>query len=239
MKLCFCLLQHPSDVAPSLRRLLEQLPEVHSRCTEHGVELISLCSFQSIAIHPMPVFQMTDPRFHHRSPFHPLPQPLGGLAFALLVHVHFDLPLVAVPSVAPVHKHLFDSVAHHPPHLLQCLFERVSVIRIARVRLRRHVPPSPTARPHAHFHSKLVALVRLAFADAFHLRRMHAVHFAFPLLLINPLRLFQVLAQFFIHFVAFSLNISYHSPQKGLEFLGAFTRSLVLSGMGVAALLEH
>jgi hypothetical protein len=83
--------------------------------------------------------------------------------------------------------------------------------------------------------------VRFAFADAFHLRRMHAVHFAFvfPLLLIIPLRLFQVLAQFFIRFVVFSLNISYHSPQKGLEYLGAFTRSLVLSGMSVAALLDH
>ncbi|MBT7522504.1 MAG: hypothetical protein HN646_09550, partial [Nitrospina sp.] len=45
---------------------------------------------------------------------------------------------------------------------------------------------------HAHFHPKLIAFVRFAFADAFHLRRMHVVHFAFvfPLLIVNPLRLF-------------------------------------------------
>ena len=83
--------------------------------------------------------------------------------------------LVAALAVSQVGAGLFRLLSGDPFRLLQGLLEGVSVVGIARERLRPEDPVGPRARHQARFPPELVALVGLSLGDAFGLRLVHRI----------------------------------------------------------------
>ena len=96
-------------------------------------------------------------RFHRLRAVRPPP---------LLVDMHLGGSCAAVAAVALVDERVFGILAEDPSNLLEGSIEHVPVVRIAREAHRPHMPAAPAGGRHADLHAKLVALVRLALADA-------------------------------------------------------------------------
>lgn len=78
--------------------------EVHSGRTEDGVDLIAIGAFEPISVHAVFAFQVADARFDGGPTFHPTPKRSCRSSASALVHMNVDFSLVAVPSIAHVHK---------------------------------------------------------------------------------------------------------------------------------------
>jgi hypothetical protein len=155
----------------------QQLVEVHPYRAQDGIEPIALNPAEAVALHSMLSFQVPYPRLDRRSPFHPPPHaPIDPPAMAL-IHMDFDISRVSMAAVAHVHKDLLRVCASNPLNLLQSGLQRVTVIGIAVKGLGPDKPPAAAGGRYTDLASKLVTLVRLAFADALNQRFMNALDF--------------------------------------------------------------
>ena len=120
----------------------------------------------------------------------------GSIAFRqfqLLFHLRRQPPFAAadqdlrrfqlVATVAAINKSPLDRLPGDPLNLCDRLCQGVAVIGIAWLGLHARDKVAAVAHRHTHLDPKLELLVRLAFADAFHLGRVQAVE----LVLVLPL----------------------------------------------------
>jgi len=164
---------------------LQQLVEVHPNGAQNGIEPVPLSPAQAVAIHSMLPFQVANPWFDRRSPFHPPPQAPGGSASVAFINMDLNFSRVSVPPVAHVHKGMRGIFTGNPLDLLQRIAQRVTVVGIAVYCHGTGKPPAATGGCHTDFATKLVSFMRLALADALNLRFVNAVNF----LLVMPLLL--------------------------------------------------
>ena len=77
------------------------------------------------------VLQMADAGLDSSAAFHPAPGRPRHAASSSPVHVHRNLALVAVTTIAHVHMRLADPVADHVPDLFDLRGQRVAIIGVA------------------------------------------------------------------------------------------------------------
>ena len=137
---------------------------VHRRCTQHRIQVVSFASLEPVSVQSVSFFLVSDRWLPRRSSLERLPHSFDDSPSSPLIHMHLDLFFIHRSPVALIHVHFLYSFPYSLRDSLQRALECMPIVRIIRMRPRTHHPHSSTAHSHTHFHSKLVSLLRLAFA---------------------------------------------------------------------------
>ena len=181
----------------------------------------------------------------------PITRSIAFRRFQLLFHLRRQPPLATadqdlrrfqlVTTVAAINKSPLDRLPGDPLHLGDCTGLGVAVAGIARLGLHAHdtvVAVGHRSTCNGHLDPKLELLVRLAFADAFHLGCVQAVE----LVLVLPLLAQQTPGQVKLcrkrslqigSPTDFPNNISIHPAQENLQSPDLTPRPFRLAGMKI------
>jgi len=119
-------------------------------------------------------FQVANPRFDRRSPFHPPPHAPGGSPSVAFINMDLNLSRVSMPPVTHVHKGMRRVFTGNPLDLLQRIFERMTIVGIAVNGHGTDKPATATGGRYTDFAAELVSFMRLTLADALYVRFVNA-----------------------------------------------------------------
>ena len=106
--------------------------KVHSTGTQDGIDRVSLCSLEAIAVKTVLGFEMTDAGLYGRSPFHPFPESAWCASSPFLIHVDRSVFFFgSMASVALIDAEVIGFALTETLDLLQALVQGVAIIRIA------------------------------------------------------------------------------------------------------------
>jgi len=153
------------------------------------------------------------------------------MRISLTGHVHVRRSPIPVSAIAFVHLRVGHGHARDTLHGGQCFRKRVSVVRVVGQPLGRRQkvikvaatlkgvaadPVAPVGRRHRHLLPELLALVRLALADAPYLRLVKTVPLVrvLRLLLSYSIRPREQRTQRFVHVRSLAANVADQSPRS-------------------------
>jgi hypothetical protein len=175
-------------LAQKVSRPPEQLEEIHSSSAQDRIDPVAFNAFETVAIHSMLAFQMTDARFDGCPAFHPPPKTFRCPSTPAFVYINAGITAIVVSTVAHVSKSIFR-FTNYALNLLHALIQGVTIVWIAVKRLGSNKPTTATGSGYTDLATELIALVRFAFTDTLYFRGMYTVDFVFisSLLLINAI----------------------------------------------------
>jgi hypothetical protein len=148
--------------------------EVHPNGAQNGIEPVARHPVEAVAVHSVFYFHVPDSRLARCTPFQPPPQTLGGPPAVSFVEMELNLSRISMAPVSPCPQwHARDHWQPAEPGS-----EHFSEYKVP---MSAHGTKEPTAAAGSRltdFATKLKPLVRIALADALHMRLINTIgHF--------------------------------------------------------------